>query len=260
MDDKRLYCILYPINALVGSQLDPAAFARHFNAGSSKYYSGKLVFADVDINYRHPELPIERVLPAVVPHEDGRPKATKYIATYRVLELIDFDALSELHISTPEGYVLSLKSAPYQSQHQPGLVRVFAEICPINMLVLSDYNFIEFASYITNPENPVGAPKMFYTQIDLDIDEFLKELEANPLAPSPIPEVHPSLLRDGILEIQRVKNKHTKGLSMVNPLWKISYRRIRHGFMFASQSKTRFYPMPGHDEIEQINFRFWKNM
>lgn len=258
--DRHLYCILYPINALVGSQLDPAAFARHFNAGSSKYYSGKLLFADVDIGYRNPFLPIDRVLPQVVPHEDGRPKATKYIATYRVLEHIDFDALGSLHISTPEGYVLSLEPAPYQAQHQPGLVRVFAEICPISMLVLSDYNFIEFASYITNPDNPVGAPKMFYTQIELDIEEYLKELEANPLAPSPIPEVHPSLLRDGILEIQRVKTKHTKGLSMVNPLWKISYRRIRHGFMFASQEKVKFYPMPAHDQIEQINYRFWKNM
>jgi hypothetical protein len=258
--EKHLYCILYPINALVGSQLDPATFARHFNAGSSKYYSGKLIFADVDINFRNPFFPIERVLEQVVPHEDGRPKATKYVATYRVLENIDFEALGLLHISTPEGYILSLNSAPYQAQHQPGLVRVFAEISPINMLVLSDYNFIEFASYITNPENPVGAPKMFYTQIDLDIDEFLKELQNNPLAPSPIPEVHPSLLRDGILEIQRVKTKHTKGLSMVNPLWKISYRRIRHGFMFASQEKVRFYPMPSHDEIESTNYRFWKNM
>lgn len=258
--DKKLYCILYPINALVGSQLDPAAFARHFNSGSSKYYSGKLIFAEIDPAFRHPFFPIDKVMAEVVPHEDGRPKATKYIATYRVLENIDYDAILKLHISTPDGQVLSLDSAPYQAQHQPGLVRVFAEVSPINMLVLSDYNFQEFSSYITHPDNPVGAPKMFYTQVELDTDDFLKELETNPFLPSPIPEVHPSLLRDGILEIRKVRNKHTKGLSMVNPLWKISYRQIRHGFMFASQEKVRFFPMPALSDIEKNNYKFWKNM
>ncbi len=260
MNEKRLYCILYPINALVGSQLEPDAFARHFNSGSSKYYSGKLIFAEIDPGFRNPFFPIDKVMAQVVPHEDGRPKATKYIATYRVLENIDYDAILSLHISTPEGHTITLNASEYKAQHQPSLVRVFAEISPINMLVLSDYNFMEFASYITNPENPVGAPKMFYSQIELEIDDFLRELEINPFLPSPIPEVHPSLLRDGINEIRKFPSKHTKGLSMVNPLWKIGYRQIRHGFMFASRDKVKFFPMPSPAEIEKLNYKFWKKM
>ena len=258
--ENHLYVILYPINALVGSHLDYQEFARHYNSGSSKYYSGKLIFAELDNTFRHPYFQLEDRLLALRPHEDGKPKATKYFSNYRVLEHIDFSALGRLFIATPEGHVLELESGPYEAKHQTGMVRIFGEIAPISVMVLSDYNFLEFAKFITVPGSPVGAPKMFYTQIDLEIDDFLKKLESNPLRQSPIPEVHPSVLRDGILEIQNNSNKHTKGLSLADPLGKISFKSIRHGFMFASQDQNRFYPMPLASEIEKKNYKFWKYM
>lgn len=257
---NHLYAILYPMEALVGSHLEPAAFARHYNSGSSKYYAGKLIFTELDPTFRHPYFRLEERMKGLVPHEDGRPKATKYFANYRVLEHLDFAALGKLWIATPEGHCLDLDPATYEAQHQKGFIRLFGEIAPIRMMVLSDYNFLEFSRYITDPDNPVGTPKMFYTQIDLDIDEFLKDFEENPLRPSPVPDIHPSVLRDAILEIRRFKNKHTKGLSLTNPLGKVSFRGLRHGFMFASQDQTRFYPLPAPEVIEQRNFKFYKNM
>ena len=256
----HLYMILFPNAALVGSQLDPLEFGRHFVSGSSKYYDGKLIFVEVDNTFRHSYFKIDEMLKGLVPHEDGRPKSTKYVSTYRVLEHIDYSKLKNLYITTPEGHTLELTAGEYQAKHQAGFIRVFGEINPVSMVVLSDYNFLEFGKYITSPDTLVGAPKLFYTQIELDIDDYLKESEANPLKSSPIPDVHPSVLIKSIHEMRELKDKHTKGLSLNNPLSKISFRHVRHGFMFASQESNKFYPLPSLDAIEKINYKFWKHM
>lgn len=258
--ENHLYMILFPMNALVGSQLDPQAFAKHFNFGSSKFYSGKMIYAELDINFRHPYFNLDEKLKDLKPHEDGRPKSTKYFSTYRVLEHVDYSAIKKLYISTPEGYVLELDEGPYEAKHQTGYIRVFAEVAPMSLMVLSDYNFLEYANFITQPDCSVGAPKMFYTQVELDITDFLEELEKNPMYPSPIPDLHPSVLRDSIRELQKFKNKHTKGLALTTPLGKMSFRNLRHGFMFASQDKNRFFPLPPMAEIEKNNFKFYKYM
>jgi len=257
---NHLYMILFPNAALVGSQLDPLEFGRHFVSGSSKYYEGKVIFVEIDISFRHSYFKIDEMLKSLVPHEDGRPKSTKYVSTYRVLEHVDYDKLMNLYITTPEGYTLELSPGTYQAKHQHGFIRVYGEIAPVSMVVLSDYNFPEFGKYITSPDSFVGAPKMFYMQIDLDIDEYLKQSDANPLMPSPIPDIHPSVLKNSILEMRQLKDKHTKGLSLNNPLGKISFRHVRHGFMFASQESNKFYPLPSQEEIEKTNYKFWKHM
>jgi len=257
---NHLYMILFPNTALVGSQLGPQEFGKHFITGSSKYYSGKLIFAEVDIGFRHNYFKIDEMLADLAPHEDGRPKSTKYVSTYRVLEHVDYDAIQHLYITTPEGYTLDLAPGAYEARHQPGLIRVFGEITPVSMMVLSDYNFMEFSKFITNPASFVGAPKMFYTQIDLEIEEFLKEIDSNPLMQPPIPDIHPAVLRRSILELRQYKDKHTKGLSLANSLGKISFRNLRHGFMFASQNQNKFFPLPSAEELERTNYKFWKSM
>lgn len=257
---NHLYAILFPSTALVGSQLGPEDFGKHFISGSSKYYAGKLIFVEIDPAYRHPFLKIEEMLKGLTPHEDGSPRATKYVSTYRVLEHLDYDALRDLYITTPEGYTLALKEGPQGPERQAGLIRVYAEINPVSMMLLSDLSFSEFGKFITAPDSRVGAPVMMFTQVEMDPDEFLKEFEANPLLPSPIPDIHPSVLKKSILELRKFKDKHTKGLSPASPLGKISFKNLRHGFMFSSQDKCKFYPMPDPKTIEETNYKFWKFM
>lgn len=258
---NRLYLILYPNNALVASQYAPELFAKHYVVGSYRYYNGKIIFAELDINFRDDYFDIERGIKGLKPHEDGSPKATKFISSYRVLEHIDFDMIKALYLSTSEAHVIKLEAAPYDKHHQEGMLRIFAEITPINMLVMSWLNFIDFGTYITREGNPKGCPNVFYTQIDLEIEEFLKSFEANPFMPPPLPFVHPSKLRDAILCLNGEKqNNTTKGLALSSSLNEISYRKLRHGFMFASQDKHLFFPMPRHEEIEKMNYWFWNEM
>ena len=257
---NHIYMILHPNPSLVGSQYSPEQFAAHYMSGSTRPYSGKVIFAEIDINYRNDYLNIEKGLKGLVPHEDGRPKATKFFSSYRVLEHVDFDAIQRLYLTTPSAVVLGLDPAPYTTVHKPGFIRIFAEITPTRMLVLTRLNFPEFGQYITDPENPKGVPKIFYTQIDFDIEYFMREVTINPFMNTPLPSVHSSKLRDAIIEMQNNPEKRTKGLSLDSNLNRKSYKFIKHGFMFASQNGTKYFPIPPMEKIEEINYKFWKQM
>ncbi len=257
---NHLYLVLHPDSALIASQLSPEKFAKHYVSGSSRHYEGKVIFASIDINFRNPYFDIERGLRGLIPHEDGRPKATKFISTYRVLEHIDFDAIRKLYLTTPDAVTLELSPAEHRAQHKKGVFRIFAEIAPLRMLVLTAYDFVEFGRFITDPNNPKGAPKIFYTQVDFDIDEFLREFKTNPFVSIPIVSLHPSKLRDAIYEMKDNPDKKTKGLSLYSSLNTMSYRNLKHGFMFASQEETKFFPLPKPEEIEKINYKFWRSM
>lgn len=258
--DLRLYAILHPSPALIASQLGPDAFARHYLAGSIRHYSGKVIFADIDPAFRHPYFTIDDFLPDVTPHEDGRPKATKFISVYRVLEHLDFSMIRTVYLTTPEAAVLALEPGDEPQTRQPGLLRIYAEINPVRMLVLTRLNFLEFGDLVTNLEKRRAVPALFYTQLEFDADSFIEDFETNPVLPPPIPRVHPSKLRDAIQEMVAMRNKETKGLLLDSSFDTIPYKLVRHGFMFARHGEARFFRMPDQHEIEARNYKFWKAM
>ena len=261
-DEKHLYLILYPNPSLVGSQYGPAEFSKHYHIGTTRYYSGKLIFAEIDIAFRHDYFDIQGCLDALVPHLDGTPKATKFVSSYRTLEHIDIDAIRELHIATLSSDVISIAPADMDDSVAAGVIRVYAEICPISMLLLAHLTPRGFGEYITTPGNAKGAPSIFFTSLELDIDEFLREFEENPFMQTPFSVIHPSKLRDAIIDMRsKPDHKRTKGLALRAPLENIGYKSIREGFWFYSQDgKSKFFPMPSLHDIEINHYKFWKAM
>jgi hypothetical protein len=254
----RLYMVLHPNTALIASQLEPEMFARHYTTGSSRHYTGKMVFAEVDADYRNDYFDIERFLKDVTPHEDGRPKATKFIASYRVLEHVDLSAIGKLYLSTEEGHCVGLERGERTVFHVDS-IRIYAEIAPMRMLVMSKLTPPEFGARITDSGNSKSAPQQFYTQLDVDIAEFLQDFEHNPFRPSPVRALHSSTIRDAYRELTTT-DKNSKGLALDSSFNDISYRKLKHGFMFAGKGKSIFYPLPSLNEIETRNLKFWRTM
>jgi hypothetical protein len=256
---NRLYMVLYPNQSLIASHYDPEMFARHYTSGSSRHYSGKLIFVEVDADYRNDFFDIENILKDLKPHSDGRPKATKFIASYRVLEHVELSSLGKLYLSTEEGHCIGIDKGGCKD-HQEGFIRVYAEIAPMHMLVMSRLTPQNFGKRITDPTNHKSAPSQFFTQLDINLVEFIKEFEKNPFKPSPIPSMHPSTIRDGFNTMLSHPDKNTKGMALDSSMDKISYRLLRNGFTFASKGECLFYPIPSHSEIEAENFKFWRTM
>lgn len=260
MNTNRLYLIIHPNHSLIASQLDPEQFAKHYVQGSTRYFEGKLIFAEVDPKFRNPYFNIDETYNQLAPHEDGRPKATKFIMSYRVLEHMDFDALGKLFVCNSLGDFVELEAAPYDSLVRGDEMRIILEINPIKMMVLTRFDFADYARYITDPGQTKGAPKMFYTQLDFIAEDFLHEFDENPFLKCFVPGIHPARLRSSILEVRNTPGKNVKGLTLDCPVDRISYKVLRHGFMFASQEKCRFYPLLPLEKVESDYYKFWKNM
>jgi hypothetical protein len=257
---NHLYMTLHPNHSLIASQLEPESFIKHYVQGSTRYFEGRLAFVEVDPSFRAPYFDIDWAYGELKPHEDGRPKATKFLKSYRVLEHMDFDALGTLYLCDSVGNHVTLESSDQVPTVRDDEMRIMVEINPLHFMVLTRYDFLEFSRYITDPSNTRGAPKMFYSQLEFSVDDFLREYEENPLIRSYVPGIHPARLRNAILEVRNAPGKYVKGISLNCPVDQISYKQLRQGFMFASQEKSKFYPLLSLDEVERKFYKYWKSM
>ena len=258
--DKRLYVVMHPIEALIGSQLQPAEFASHYKFGSFKHYEGKLIFAEIDAGFRNKYFEIERAMEGVVEHDDGRPKATKYIKNYRVLEHIDLPAYKQLYLVNSDSSILGLEQTLHDDvRHENNLIRLYIEIAPLRFLLLSNLNYKDFGSTMVK-DSMKGAPVVCFSQIEFDAEDFLENIKNTPFITSPIPGVHPEKLRKAIEEMKRSPSKKTKGLSLATYFDALSYKNIRHGIILSNGTDIIEYKIPSISEIEEKNFKFWKAM
>lgn len=261
-EERYLYLVAHPNHSLVASQLEPERFIRHFIRESARYFEGKLVLVEIDPAFRHPYFDIEGAYAGLKPHDDGSPKATKFVSSYRVLEHLDFAAMGRLFLGDESGGYVALDGAPAGTEPPRGGddLRAIIEIDPVRFIVLTRLGLAEYASFATDPANSKGAPRMLYAELDLPIDDFLRESEESPYVSSFYPGVHPERLRASILELRKSPGKAVKGLSLHCPFDRVSYKLLRSGFVFASREGIKYYPLLPLDEVERKHYKFWKNM
>ena len=265
-EERHLYLIAHPNHSLVASQLDAERFIKHYVRESARYFEGKLVFVELDPDFRHPYFDIEGAYANLKPHEDGSPKATKFISSYRVLEHVDFDAMGNLYLSDASGGYVALEPSDDPSAakvHDGEELRVILEVDPVKFIVLTRLGLPEYARFATDPDNSKGSPKMLYTELDVSMDDFIREAEESPYVTSFFPGIHPERLRAAIRELRRSPSKDVKGISLYCPFERISYKLLRSGFVFAeggSPGRIKFYPLLPLDEVERRFYKFWKAM
>jgi hypothetical protein len=275
-EERHLYLVVHPNHSLVASQLDAERFIKHYVRESARYFEGKLVFVELDPDFRHPYFDVAGAYAQLKPHEDGSPKATKFISSYRVLEHVDFGAMGSLYLSDASGGYVALEPAGDDAGVAGGVggasslverhasdaeeLRVILEVDPVKFIVLTRLGLAEYARFATDSGNSKGAPKMLYTELDVSMDDFIREIEESPYVTSFFPGIHPERLRSAIRELRRSPSKDVKGISLYCPLDRISYKLLRSGFVFASPDRIKFYPLLSLDEVERRFYKFWKNM
>jgi hypothetical protein len=256
---KHLYMIVFPINALVASQLEPRDFAQHYTIGSARHFQGKVIFAELDPSFRDSYFQIDTYLEKTVPHPDGSPKRTKFISSYNVLEHVPLSVIRNMYLVTVSGKALELTPSPYTAENAPGLIRIYQEVTPVSNLIASHLDQRAFGQYIVNDVSK-GAPRVCFTQIDLNIEEFIAESKNRDIIVSPLPDNNPYRLLDCLLELQQHKEKPVKTISLSSVLHSISYRVLRHGFWFFDKDGDMlFFPIPGTHELETKYYDWWKN-
>lgn len=254
---KHLYLILFPNEALVASQLTPEEFGKHYSIGSPRHFTGKVLFVEVDISFRHPYLKIDEYLKVTQSPIPGRPKYTKFVKSYRVLEHVDHAALQKLYLVTTGGGVLGLERSeePEELEHQK-VVHLYQEICPLRILVASNLSPRQFGQYITGETWSKGAPKIFYTKYDIDVEATINEVRAYNMGP--LPNVNPTNLPTALKELREDPSKKTKTVSLNPNLDYMSYKSIGTGFWFSGDQRTVFYRMPSLEELKEKHNAWWR--
>jgi len=257
---KHLYLILYPNEALVASQLSPSEFGRHYAVNSTRHFSGKVIFAEVDIAYRNEYFRLDEYLALTESGIPGRPKKTKFVKSYRVLEHLDFPVLQQLYLVTPDGAVLGLDKGAEPSTEGPGPLRVYQEICPLRLVVASRLAPREYGAYITAGTWSKGAPKMFYTQWDLDLEDLANRDGIYASGVGLIANTSPNALPNALADLRDNADKKTKTVSLNSSLDVMSYKTIKHGFWFSSGGETVFYRMPTMEELHANHRAWWRQL
>ncbi len=251
MSTTYLYLSLIP-EALIASMLSPEEFGIYYAVGSHKKLRGQAMFIELDPDFRHEFFRIEEGYKRCVPHEDGKPKKSVYISTYRVLERTSPSAFKKLYLVTAYGQALSLNPSSDYPVDDTDL-HLYQEITPVHPLVVSTQGPVAFYKFITDPKNMIHIPAICY--VDLQLGALASDPEFG--ESHNLPYTYLDHLRECLLELQTktIQNK------MVNRVQSVEfpYRMIKSGIFVGNGADLVYFPMPSRDELRDKYLRWWRS-
>lgn len=246
-----LYLSLIP-ESLVASMLPPKEFGTYLAVGTRKRSRGEAVFFDLAGEFPSDDLDFSAVAKRCVPHPDGQPKRSLYLAIYRVLERVPLDLVGSLWLVTPDGHVLELKQAAVPPQFE-GKYYLYQEICPVHPIIASSLAPDKFCRFITDSANAVSLPRICFVDLDLG------QLSVDPAGgrADNLPYEHMDHLRDCLQQVRPDSEKHTKTVDRIHPQ-EFPYRCIKTGFYLGDGEKLLYFPFPSRDELERTYYDWWR--
>ncbi len=249
--DIHYYLLCYRLEALVASHLEPEAFGHYMAVGTQKLSRGNVVFAEVDPGLKSDYFRLSDIRERVVPRADGSPKRSKYISIYRVLEHLDTSVIGRLYLTTADGKVLGLDAAHYDSGSEMPGPHMYQELCPVAPMVVSSLAPAAFAKFMTDSNNAVSVPRLFFADLLLDQDE------SGNMA-GYLPYTEPAHILECLRELKEGVGKPTKTVNRT-PSMNAFYRTIRRGFFVGDQQGLKFYPYPALRELEVQHAHWWRS-
>jgi hypothetical protein len=240
------YMLCYRFEALVASHLEPEDFGLYMSVGTQKNTRGNVLFFEIDPNLKSDYFKLDDIQQRCIAHKDGHPKRSKYISIYRVLEHLPLGAFEKLYLSTADGRVMGLEASPYDINAESEGPNMYQELCPVSPAVVSPLAPAKFANFMTNPQNPVHVPRIFFADMLLDRDE--KGRLAGYL---PYPDSQHIV--DCIREVEN--GKETKTVTRTPQIHGF-FRTIRRGLFLGDQTGVKFYRYPDRRELE-VDHHYW---
>ncbi len=237
--------------SLIASHLPPFEFGNYLAVGTKKRTRGQAIYFDVDPD-KVSTLPKEYIKRKLVPYESGEPKRSVYLSIYRSLEQTPLDALKSLYLVTDDGKVLRLEGTTWEPDEET-LIYLYQQFIPISTRVASKLTPPEFIGFLTDPEKPVFAPRIFMADLKLN------KLARHPDAPiHDLPYPNPDHLRDCLTRLMASEARLTKTVIRQFKS-ELSYRTLKKGFYVGDQEGYKYYPMPSTKELESTHYSWWRS-
>lgn len=237
------YLSLFPMEALISSQLAPAEFGRYMAIGSRKGSHENFMFLSVNDGFGT-HFDWEYAGRNCVPDSGGQPKHSVYLSVYRVLEHVPISEAGSLFLATRDGEVLELDPGRYAAPEAPAEYHVYQELCPISPTVVSKLSPPEFARYLTSGENKIFVPKIVFA--DLKVVDFERPERSGNLGG--IYDRKINHLKECIAEVRRRGAKMNKTFDR-SLSESFSYQAINRGIYLADAETLRVYPMKSKEEL-----------
>jgi hypothetical protein len=248
----HLYLSLIP-EALIASMLSPKEFGVYYAVGTHKKLHGQAMFIELDPDFRHEFFRIEDGIKRCVPHEDGAPKRSVYISTYRVLEHVPLEAFRQLFLVTAYGEVLALESSESYPEDR-GELHMYQEIAPVQPLVVSTQAPVAFYNFITkDPSSLIHLPSICF--VELRLGDLAEDPEHGAVRDLPYTYIHH--LRECLVEVS-TKTIHHKMVNRVQPI-EFPYRMVKSGIFAGNLTGLAYFPMPSLDELRGKHYRWWRS-
>jgi hypothetical protein len=247
----HLYLTCSRTEALIASQLEPAEFGTYMAVGTEKLTVGQLMFFEINPDLKSDYFDLARARRECVPHPGGRPKASLYISIYRAMEHVSLPDYGTLYLVTRDGRVLGISPQGYSEADESSQANLYQELCPVSPLIVSSLPPGAFCQFITDPQNAVHVPRIFFADLRVDRDRDGR------LAGT-LPYAHPKHIESCIQELEQGKGKKTKTVDREHPM-RMFYRTVRRGFYLGDQTGVKSYPFPSPDELDDKHHIWWKS-
>ena len=249
----NLYLTVFPMEALIASQLSPEAFAAYMSVGARKGSAEALIF--ICINKENGPFCWKEARQKCVPHADGRPKRSFYLSIHRVLENLDLETMGDLYLVTRDGRCLALQrpgigGGECQMPEDWDGIGLYKELCPVHPLVVSCRPPGDFGAYMTSPDNRVSVPSLLFA--DLRIVTTPEQSQVGSRV---------GTLFDRRMEhlkscIEEVQQRRDKGAKIVDRSYasRFSYGLIKNGVYLCRGQQCLFWPMPSRDILKETAY------
>lgn len=241
------YFTLFPIEALVASQLDPAQFGAYMATGSKKGSFENIMFIEVDGGFGD-FFDWNYAKEKCVPHQNGDPKNSLYLSVYRTLENIPLSAMRSLYLTTRDGRSLELGKAELKEHPVKQGYWVYQELCPIRPLAVSTLDPIDFSHYMSDRTTKTWVPKIIFA--DLKVIDF-----STPETGSIGPAYDRNLdhLKDCIRAVTELKAKPNKIVDR-SSVDRFSYQIVNGGVYVGEGETVVMYRMKTAAELRQHHY------
>ena len=242
------YMTVFPMEALIASQLEPVNFGSYMALGDKKATAEQLMFIEVNGGFGS-YFDWDFASKKCVPHSDGRLKNSLYLSTYRVLENVPQSAMESLYLVTKDGRSLQLDKEEYKAPENWIGYALYREYAPMSPLAVSTLDPKNYGKYMTDSTNKVYVPTILFADLKVgNIDDI--ENSGNV---GQIYDKNLAHLKDCIHSLQSGKGKMTKIVDRSN-FNSSFYQIIDNGFYISSSEGISRYAMPSREKLKNLNY------
>lgn len=242
------YLSVFPLEALIASQLEPRQFGAYMATGSKRGSEEQIIFIEVAGDFGD-HFDWKYAKSRCVPHENGDPKHSVYMGVYRVLEHIPLESLGSLFLTTRDGRTLELKKAAYAAPNGSREYYVYQELCPVNPVIVSGLAPDAFARNLCDATSKTHVPKLVFT--DLKVVDFEDEVHTGHIGS--MYDRRRGHLLECIAAVTGRDKKPNKTFTRTN-VESFTFQLIWHGVYVSDGSAISMYKMPDVEQIKKIDY------